>query len=69
MAASPNMGSLQSKTRSLLQSCEKGYPHIYKETGLPQHWLRKFAAGEFRDPSVNRVQTLYEYLTGRSLDV
>ncbi len=40
---------------------------INKETDLPYHWLSKLAAGEFQNPSVNRIQFLYEYLTGNKL--
>lgn len=27
-------------------------------------WLKKFAAGDVKDPSVNRVQRLHDYLVG-----
>ena len=40
---------------------------IYNATGLSFYWLRKFQAGEIKDPSVNRVQRLYEYLSGKRL--
>ncbi len=36
-------------------------------SGLPFHWLRKFRSGETDNPSANRVQHLYEHLTGRQL--
>lgn len=42
---------------------------IMRETKIPYFWLRKFAAGEFKNPSVNRVQFLYEHLTNTKLDV
>lgn len=37
------------------------------ETKISFYWLRKFSSGNFSDPSVNRVQELYEYLTGEPL--
>jgi len=30
-------------------------------------WLRKFSSGAFRNPSVNKVQALYEHLSGKQL--
>jgi hypothetical protein len=34
---------------------------------LPRRWLSSFASGKITDPSVRRVQTLYEYLTNAPL--
>lgn len=31
---------------------------LYTETRLPFSWLRKFRAGEIKNPSVNRIETL-----------
>lgn len=62
-----NPGSLMQQTRELVKASELGLLGIYKSSGLPFYWLRKFASGEFRNPSVNRVQFLYEHLTGKSL--
>ena len=59
--------SLMLRTRQLLLSSEKSYLQIHKETRLPFDWLKKFAYGEIKNPSVNRVQTLYEYLNGAPL--
>lgn len=60
-------GSLMQQTRELLKASELGLLGIYKSSGLPFYWLRKFASGEFRNPSVNRVQFLYEHLTSKPL--
>lgn len=40
---------------------------LAEEAGVPYFWLRKFTKGEIPDPGVNRVQRLYETLTGQSL--
>jgi hypothetical protein len=69
MAATPDKGSLHSKTLDLLKQSGIPLPEIYKRTGLPYYWLKKFSSGEIRDPSVNRVQRLYEFLVGRELEV
>lgn len=62
-------GTLHAKTFDLLKQCKLSLPEIYKETGLPYYWLKKFSADEVKDPSVNRVQYLYEFLTSKKLEV
>lgn len=37
------------------------------ETGIPFYWLRKFKEGAYLNPSVNRVQCLYEHLSNTKL--
>jgi hypothetical protein len=42
---------------------------VAEGSGLPEAWLKSFASRKINDPSVNRVETLYTYLTGKPLDV
>lgn len=60
-------GSLHSKTLQLLKESGKKPQDIYAETGLPFYWVKKFLTNGFENPSVNRVQFLYEYLTNTNL--
>ena len=60
-------GSLMTKTQALLRGHD--LLAIYNATGLSFYWLRKFASGEIRNPSVNRVQYLYEHLSKKKLPV
>lgn len=63
-------GPLMEATRELLKTKapkEVDLFDVHRQTGLPFFWLRKFAAGTFKNPSVNRVQFLYENLTGNPL--
>lgn len=66
-------GSLLATTHSLLRIAleQKGATiiSIYNDTGIPYYWLKKFSAGEFQNPSVNRIQKLYEYLSGTKLNL
>lgn len=65
-----NPGSLMERTRVLLKTAAPKETDLYKvhsATGLPFYWLRKFAVGTFKNPSVNRVQFLYEHLTSHPL--
>lgn len=60
-------GSLMAKTIKLLRG--RDLLQVYKETGISYYWLRKFLAGKFTNPSVNRVQSLYEYLSGNKINL
>ncbi len=40
---------------------------VHRVTKLPYYWLKKFANGEFKNPSVNRIEALYNHLTGTIL--
>lgn len=45
------------------------YPQIAEETGIPLGWIKVFAQEQSEGPDVNRVETLYEYLANKSIDV
>ena len=59
--------SLLEETYRLLKERRVTLIDIMTGTGLNYYWLRKFASHEIKDPSVNSVQRLYEYLTGKRL--
>lgn len=63
--------SLMAATRQLLKdrSEETTFLRIYKDLGIPPGWTQKFIAGGIPNPSVNRVQALYEHLSGKKLIV
>lgn len=61
--------SLMERTRRLLRTCGKSMPNVHADlraqgSQIGYFWLRKFASGDVKDPSVNRVEELYRYLTG-----
>lgn len=58
-------GSLMRKTIDLLKT--KNLVEVSAATKVSFYWLRKFVAGTYQNPSVNRVQYLYEHLTGNKL--
>lgn len=64
-----DQGTLHKKTEKLLRDDGRSMPEIFKATGVPYYWLVNFAAGSYKNPSVNRVQFLYEKLTGKKLNV
>lgn len=57
--------SLMLKTIDLLKG--RDLLEVYSETKISFYWLRKFVAGCYKNPSVNRVQYLYEHLSGTRL--
>jgi hypothetical protein len=69
MAKNAPQRSLYQETLKLLKDNNESLLDIHKEANLPYFWLKKFKAGEIKDPSVNRVQSLYEYLTGKKLKI
>lgn len=62
-------GTLLTRTLTLLHDREKDILTIANESGIPFYWVRHFATGKTKDPSVNKVQALYEYLTQKQLEV
>lgn len=60
-------GTLATKTRELVNAEPRGLLSVAQKTGVPFYWLRKFAAGKIPNPSVNRVQYLFEKLTAKKL--
>ena len=59
--------SLFSKTRELLDKDSRTPLELHQVTGIPFYWLTSFQKGKIKNPAVNRVQYLYEYLTGKKL--
>lgn len=60
-------GSLLIKTRTLLKTDGRTLLDIHKDTGLPYYWLQDFKSQRTDGSDVNRVQALYEYLSGKKL--
>lgn len=61
--------TLRDKTLELVHNRPRPltYKEIEKQTGLPHLWISHFAQERFEDPGVNRVETLYTFLTGRAV--
>lgn len=60
-------GTLLQHTQRLLKDSEQTYSKIFVATGLEPNWLSGIASGRIKDPSVNRIQKLYEHLSGCKL--
>ena len=42
---------------------------VAQDTGLPREWLISILVRPHTSPSVDRIEVLYEYLSGKSLEV
>jgi len=63
----PPIGSLYKRTLQLLEG--RSLEVVVRETHLPFYWLQSILAGKVRNPSVNRIQHLYEYLSNSRLEL
>lgn len=63
--------SLYDRTLHLIKTrpANLTFDEIARDTDIKASWLRCFARGKIGDPSVNRIQTLYEYLSNKKLKV
>lgn len=61
--------TLMDKTIELFNTSTLSAREIEAATKIPYHWLIKFGKREFKDPSVNRTQTLYEFLSGTKINL
>lgn len=59
--------SLADKTRTLLLLSKEDLTAIAALTNVSYDWLIKFKSNKIKDPSVNKVQSLYEHLSGSPL--
>lgn len=60
---------LTEQTRKLLKNrpVTQTFKVISGQTGLSIGWLQHFMSSPDRDPGADKVQTLYEFLSGRPL--
>jgi hypothetical protein len=66
-----NPCSLLKRTRDMLRDRPRHVTlrKISDDTGLSYPFLAHMSVNAMDDPGVNKIQTLYEYLSGRKLDV
>lgn len=60
-------GTLMLKTYQLLRKDKRTLSDISIDTGISFFWLQRFNASAMKNPSVNRVQYLYEQLSNTTL--
>jgi dynactin complex subunit len=60
-------GTLLTTTIELLKADPRTLRMVSQATAIPYYWLKKLSAGEINDPSVNRIQQLFEFLSKKRL--
>jgi hypothetical protein len=63
------MSTLYEQTLELLIASELTLLDISMQADLPYDWLVSIRYDRVKNPSVNRVQKLYEFLSGKPLTV
>ena len=63
------MSTLYEQTLELLVASELTIQDIATQADLPYDWLVSIRYDRVKNPSVNRVQKLYEFLSGKPLTV
>lgn len=67
MSQNEEESSLLKKTRQMLDEYGGTYFDIYDRTGIQPTYVSAVATGRVKNPSVNKVQRLYEFLSGKQL--
>lgn len=62
-------GSLMLRTLELLKADLRNLSDISIDTGVSFFWLQRFSTNGMKNPSVNRVQYLYEQLAKSPLTI
>ena len=61
--------TLLKRTRTLLRHTTQTHADISEATGIPIAWINQFSVSRSQNPGVARVQRLYEYLSGKRLEL
>lgn len=63
------MDTLYEQTLKLLLESEISIQELADKSELPYDWLISVRYDRIKNPSVNRIQRLYEFLAGKPLSV
>lgn len=61
------METLHAATIKALHDDRRTLRMISQAVDIPYYWLKKLSANEIPNPSVNRIQQLFEFLTKKKL--
>lgn len=69
MPAKKKTGVLMTTTLNLTKQYVEahGVKKLQKATGIPDQWLYKFIDDKIPNPSVNRIEQLFVFLSGKTL--
>jgi hypothetical protein len=63
------MCKLLNKTRELLKESKIPLERIAVDTGLSYAFVQKLKGASYSIPAVDKTETLYEYLSGKQLEL
>ena len=59
--------TLLEKTMKLIERSGKNPTQLANETGLGVRWMYRLIKGDYQDPSVNKIETIYNHLNKKKL--
>lgn len=62
-------GSLHLRVMKYLKEDKRSLIEIHADSKLPFYWLKTLITGTIKNPSLNRMQALYEYYSGKPLNL
>jgi len=65
----PFPSKLETRAKELLMSSRLTSKQIARETGLSEAWLCDFSKNRLTHASAGRLEALYVYLSGNSIDL
>ncbi|MCU7917093.1 MAG: hypothetical protein KZQ95_01890 [Candidatus Thiodiazotropha sp. (ex Epidulcina cf. delphinae)] len=60
-----NEKSFLDQTKQLLMETDVPIKKICKDAGLSTRWYYRFISGDIKDPGVQRIQRLHDYLKSK----
>ncbi len=60
-------GAFLATVRKLINENERPYVLLAGDLKVPAIWLKKVADGDIENPGLNRIEYVYEQLTGKKL--
>ena len=61
------MSRLVARTRELMLASPLSTAELSIQAGLPYHWLHGLRYKQISNPSIDRVEKLYQFLTGQQV--
>lgn len=62
-------GTLVARARELLLETSIPTRRVAKELDMEYQWLLLFKVGKIKDPGCSKIQMLYEFLSGKKLEL
>ncbi len=64
-----NCNTLQTKVVELIRADPRTPAQLYRDSGIPIHWINGLLYNDTKSPGASRLEYLYEYLSGKVLEL